>query len=245
MTLVSFERYLAVCKPLVHLKLHNKGRSVKMVICVWIFACLVGGSSAPGKGNLLSFCLQWPDDPKYDALPVTLHQCLAMGTGKVHEVFTVVPEVVEFVSFVVALIANSFFYTFIIHALSSRSVMNETGKDTQTIQIRNQVARTLIINGVVFFITQMPYRLKNINVFVESITGTALFSKSLADNITVVGRGGLFLNSSVNSFIYAFSSPFYRDGFREALGGVFCRQREKEIHSHSAATETSVTKLQL
>ncbi|XP_072048557.1 uncharacterized protein [Amphiura filiformis] len=36
--------------------------------------------------------------------------------------------------------------------------------------------------------------------------------------ITLVGRGGLYVNSAINSFIYAFSGKFYRDGFREAFG---------------------------
>ncbi|XP_072030676.1 kappa-type opioid receptor-like [Amphiura filiformis] len=241
-TLVSFERYLAVCKPLLHLKVQNKKRTVKLVIGVWILALCIAAIGAPGKGNPLIFCLQWPDDPKYDPLPRTLRACLAMGTGKVREFYTIFPEMLESGSFIVALIANTIFYAFILHALSSRSIASESGKDAQTTQIRNQVARALVINGIIFFITQTPYRLKNINAFIEGIRGTGILTKGQADTITTIGRGGLFLNSAVNSFIYAFSSSFYRQGFREVLG-VFFRKQKGDDHSHAAVTETSVTQL--
>ena len=223
-TLVSFERYLAVCKPLVHLRVQNKKRTLRMVIVVWIVSLVIGAVGALGKGNSQVFCLQWPDDPKYDVLPQTLRTCVAMGTGMVYVVYTLVPEVVEFVTFIAALIPNIIFYTYILRALSSRDVVSESGKDDQKTQIRNQVARVLVINGIIFFITQSPFRLKNINVFVEGITGTGILTKKLADTVTLVGRGGLFLNSAVNSFVYAFSSSFYRDGFKEVFGGAIFRK---------------------
>ena len=245
-TLVSFERFLAVCNPLVHMRVQRKGRTVRLLVFVWLITLLMAGPLAVGKGNLVKWCMQWPDDVKYDDLPTVIGLCQSFGTGSVNAVFTRAPEVVEFTSFVIAMIVNSVFYTFIIRALSSRGAVTgaDSSQQDQMIKIRNQVARALIINGILFFVTQTPYRFKSANTFVEDITGTGFLTKSQFDSITIIGRGGLFLNSSINSFIYAFSSEFYRNGFIEifskscAAFPIGPKSKEKD---QSIATETSVT----
>ena len=75
----------------------------------------------------------------------------------------------------------------------------------------------------------------SLNVLFEKITGTTFLTKGQEDTVNVIGRTGLFLNSMANSFIYAFSSQFYRRGFIEAFSLFPKKKRGKN--------ETSTSKL--
>ena len=236
MTLLSFERYLAVCKPLLHMSLQSKRRAIKMTGSVWIIAGIIGSLTALSKGKIRLFCLAWPEDEAYQNLPTRLHTCQPII--EIADLFT---KIVEISTLVVAMAVNSVFYAFIIYALSTRSVAKSAQSEAQTqaIEIRNQVARTLVINGIVFFITQTPWRIMSLNVLFEEITGTAFLTKGQEDTVNVIGRTGLYLNSTANSFIYVFSSQFYRSGFIEAFSLFPKKKRGGNEKSTSKTTAVS------
>ena len=215
-TVVSFERFIAVCYPLRAHSMQSKSRTLAVTVGIWIFAITMGGLTVPRYGKTLKLCLIWPDGDAYIDMPTIFQTCIPMGTGKSIAIYT---EIIEAASFFVALLVNAYFYGNIIYALSSRSVVGDedSKQHAHTTQIRNQVARALVINGIVFFITQTPYRINNIDGLSKTFNGTGFLTKSQSDTLKVISRGFLYLNSAINSFIYAFSSSFYRHGFREAF----------------------------
>ena len=99
------------------------------------------------------------------------------------------------------------------------------------------MARALVINGIVFFITQTPFRIHSVNQLAEKMYGAGFLSQSQGATVELIGRGFMFINSTVNSFIYGFSCKFYRDGFREAL---FCSvAKNKKIQTVSVSTSVT------
>ena len=176
-----------------------------------------------------------PDSEAYVELPQHLHTCVAMS-----KYFDKHPEIVEFVIYITGLMINSTFYLMIIHRLSNRSVGDESKPDDQATAIRNQVARLLILNGVVFFICHTPAQIAGLNGIMMQNFDMAFFSKTQYDSCKIFGRTFEFMNSSVNVFIYAFSSRFYRHGFRD----VFCsRTRKGSAGIKSVSLGTSVSKI--
>ena len=77
----------------------------------------------------------------------------------------------------------------------------------------------MIINSVVLFLTNAPYRIILIMNLSNPVQAEELFTTNQALYVTELGaKSMLLLNSAVNSFIYGLSSSFYRQAFLEAFG---------------------------
>ena len=215
-TVISLERWLAICRPLQHRRMAHKSRMVKSIASAWIIgsAIAVLNTLRYGKGQWM--CMKWPESESFQlTLPKYLHTCVSMGTY-----FDIYPEIVELLTFAIGFSVNGVFYIKIIKKLSNRlSTASSTG-DSQTIKVRNQVARLSIINGVVFFICHTPLVISNLHGILQSIFSVNLLSKSQYESGTIAGHAFRYVNSCVHVFVYAFSSTFYRDGFREVFD--FC-----------------------
>ena len=229
-TLVSFERWLAICRPLQHRRMTGERRTMKFVFAAWIIAAVFSCLIAPKYGRSVRLCMDWPDSPQYDDLPRYLHTCRSIKHFETH------PEILDVLSFLLGLLFNGMFYVLIILGLSNRPVLTDSSSpfDHQSTQIRNQVARLLILTGTVFFICNAPLRIADLHGIIKNIFGVDILTKSQYDSIKIVGRACLFLNSSVNVFIYAFSSSFYRDGFRDALFCASSQRRNQTSVSNSS-----------
>ena len=211
-TLVSMDRWMAICRPLYHRRVKSKGRTVKLITSAWCIALVTTLLYVPKYGKSAWFCMNWPNVKDHEALPKYLHTCVAMSPH-----FETHPEILELLALVFGLFINGTFYIMIIHALNNRPMGDKSKPGDQIIAIRNQVARLLIINGIVFFICQLPLRVSNVNGISKNLFAKDLLTKSQYDSVTIFGRSFQYMNSAVNVFIYAFSSSFYRNGFRDAF----------------------------
>ena len=89
-------------------------------------------------------------------------------------------------------------YFNIIVALSSRDILQKSDLSKDTVlevnRVRNQVARTLVINGIVFFICQIPSRIDNLDDFFDYLNVKFdLFDYKESSTVTAVGHAFLFL----------------------------------------------------
>ncbi len=99
----------------------------------------------------------------------------------------------------------------IIYTLSTRPNPN-----AETTSVRNQIARMLILNGIVFFVCLLPFRiiqLSNMSVYL----GGSLFADDVVNILGWVGRVTALLNSAVNPFLYNASNAKYRAAFLETF----------------------------
>ena len=237
-TIVSLERYFAICNPMRHRAMNGKSRTWKILACLWFSAVIFAVLSAPRFGQLKKGCLAWPDTDKFRHLPSHFHDCF-----KVNREWFLLSEAIQGLAFVISFALSLFTYINIILTLDNRQIIGDSQQDSvakQTRGVRNQVAKMLIVNGVVFFICQTPFRAVSVNSILKELEGEDILNKDgFGALLLVVGRGLLFLNSAINPYLYALSSKFYRRAFRQALCAGKATRRESMMLTVSSSIRNS------
>ena len=234
-TLVSIERFLAICFPLLHRRINTKSRTVRLIIMAWLIAIAFTAVVAPKYAILQTFCIIWPETWQ-DRLPLVVNNCIS-----VKEKFRDIAAIFEFVPFIIALILNTILYALIIARLSQRGNVSENKDDQMKAQaqtVRNMVARMLVINGIAFFVCLSPYQVYQMYFFV--INNCKECTNLSREGISVlfwVGRCLSVLNSAINPVIYGVTNAKYRQAFSSAIG---CSSNKKSA-SDMATTTSRVT----
>ena len=212
-TLVSLERYFALCAPVKHRRFSVKSRTVKLVIITWVISMVIAACVTLGLSKLISHCVLWPDDDQFEELdlPDTIEFCEPINDKMMYN------EYIQIVAFPLALIGNTVMYWRIIRSLSSRVSSTTPSSSDHNRQARNQVAWMLIINGLVFFICHLPFNVLNILELVSLFTGSTFFEPNEIRIFVWVGRLTTFINSAANPFIYTTMSARYRQAYCEAF----------------------------
>ncbi len=219
-TLVTYDRFLAACRPLLRRKVNNKRRAAKLLIAAWLIAIIPATFSILVQwAKQVEFCIKWPRGSFYTTLPQKVIFCSALISNAQT---TLIAKVLFATIFFLVLSINIFMYCRIIMALKPQ---NRAGTALATINsqtvIHNQVTRMLVITGIVFFCCQLPLRFYTIGSLVRIFGWEPLLSDRHHQIFLIIGRILLLFNSSTNSFIYGSTSEHYRKGFMEA----FCRRR--------------------
>ena len=111
--------------------------------------------------------MEWPTTERYITMPKYLHICVSY-----HKSLEAYPAILEFTPYIIGLGISGTFYVMIIRALSNRTVAN-TNTSHQVTQIRNKIARLLVINGVVFYV---PSRIANLDNIAGNLFGEPFLS---------------------------------------------------------------------
>ena len=209
-TLISAERYVAICHPVKHRNIKGKARTLKLLAVIWISAFFITLTQAPQNGKFTIFCLLWPELEEFDKLPRTIKDC-----EPVNVVADIYGSSVALVSLILTLVINVVLFYKIIKQLR----MHTAG--TSADQARHQVTRTLIANGIIFFLCQLPYRVWVLDDVLDLTEKVDLIGPELESLLLVVGRGFLILNSTVNPYLYVATCRHYR----QAMMKAFCSHR--------------------
>ncbi|XP_072021931.1 probable G-protein coupled receptor 34 [Amphiura filiformis] len=180
-TIVTAERYFAICRPFQHRMIAGKKHTVRMIVVSWITAVVLSAITLPSWSSIVKICIIWPDAEAYQNFPTLIRQCNSPSFA----VF-VFGEIVLTVPFFIILPVNLFMYGRIILTLSKRT---ETFADKEKTELatraRNQVARLLIVNGSVFLFCQAPYRIISIH-YIALLAGHRLFSRNIYGSVVFV-----------------------------------------------------------
>ena len=237
-TMMSFERYLALCHPMKHLKIRGRRLTNRMAVTCWLLGLVFGGLTTPGIAILRVDCLQWPDNDIYQGFPSTRTYCSAIQPW--------VPYYTEpllNVPWLLAMVGNIFMYVRIIQILNKRRGVNNGRKDQdqKAQQIRNQVAKMLVVNGLVFFLCQTPYRAISLTgwiCFIAQIPNPlyAALGTSASQWISIIPQ---LINTIVNPLIYGVMNSQYRAAVVQAF---HCKsQARRSVRTPVASNATAVS----
>ena len=226
-TLMTIERYLAICKPMYHRVINTKGRCFKLVISTWAIAGVYAISIIPYTSYVFKVCNLWAYDD--DEFPVVATFCQPTAYARRARYVAIFHFVIQPVPIMLAMLSSMFCYIRIIIQLSRRTVTSSNTKQqtggsgaitpsASVIKTRNDIAKMLVVNGTVFFLLSFPVLLPGTIDSVQRIRGNVLLSYHQLKQMLWVGRCLIYLNSSINPIIVNIMSPRYGSAFRQALG---------------------------
>ncbi|XP_033638993.1 kappa-type opioid receptor-like [Asterias rubens] len=215
-TMMSFERYLALCHPLKHLKIRGRRRTNRMVALCWLVGFVVSCLMMPHAAVLKKLCLQWPEAAlsSMPTLPSVITMCDPLHPS-IHYFTTLLATI----PWLLALVANFYMYIRIYHMLNKRrSFVGKGDADDRAIRVRNQVAKMLVVNGVVFFLCQAPYTgVSIIHVICFFFNLPSPIETTLGASARWIFSLPQIVNTIINPLIYGAMSSQYRSAFVQAF----------------------------
>ena len=230
-TLVSFDRFVAVVYPLKFRLFRSKRNTAISVIVLLLIAGVSALFTSLDYAVNTTVCMIWPPETEQFAhMPTIRFRC-----SRYHPLTKLWNTIFNIIVFTIALSCNIGFYSGIIYKLSSRSVATQHSSNTEVNKTRNQIAKLVICNGIIFLLCQMPTRAIIIIQLLRSMSLIPKLPRNVFMYLNML-RAAVLVNSSVNALIYPVLSPFYRVAYIEA----FCKFREK-CQRGKAKGEASVT----
>ena len=224
-TLMSIERYLAICKPMYHLVISSTNRCIKLVVVSWIVSAILATDAIPANSKVFTLCYVWPrNDAFFNDIPIVARYC---GPSSQMIVYAKAFHLLQPVPFSIALLSSIFCYSRIILQLNRRTITKSnaeqsgssgSGNSPSQIKTRNDIAKMLVVNGIVFFLLSSPIHFIGTLDSIQRLTGNVWIPHRILKNMIWSGRCLLYLNSSINPIIFNVMSARYRDAFRQAFG---------------------------
>ena len=203
-TLVLFDRYIAICYPLKHRSIDGKRRVTWISFVLWSLS-LCMAVFCIGITKHKQACIQNLDSIVIATVPV----CHWYDFGYWMDRVKLTLDLGQYLG------AGSFglFMIFqIIRALSNRTATDQMF----VVKTRNQVARMLIINIVVFFICYLPFKILDIDYVVGNLIGYN-FLPNIHVSLGWCGRLTMLLYASLNPTLYNMTNRHYRKAYSEAF----------------------------
>ncbi|XP_071812947.1 somatostatin receptor type 2-like [Apostichopus japonicus] len=238
-SLLSVERYLAICRPLVHIKISGRRRTLCYVTLVWLSTFIITASISPSYTYFITVCIVWPKDIAYEHYPPISGFCYSEDNTWLY-----VHQIVQIVPFFVALIFNLGCIVKIILKLYRRLPSSVPSIDdamaTHQRKSANAATRMLLVNGIAFFIFATPFHLVNAIQFFEIIFPSWSPDIDVLKNIFL---SMLYINSAINPYIYGMTNPFYRKAYGNLLrprSSSFCNKSKTASSSLSMQSQATV-----
>ncbi|XP_022085753.1 growth hormone secretagogue receptor type 1-like [Acanthaster planci] len=234
-TMVTHERYLALCNPLKHLQMRGSQRISKIVLTCWLVGLMLACITIPIEALFHKWCVQWPNGNEYQDLPSTVVHCVPV---KPNVIFY--SPLLQSGPWFLVMVCNLYMCVKLVQTLVKQVATESTcrfGRSRRTQQRKRQVAVMIIVNGAVFFLCQIPFHAFNIIKWICLIAEipSPVDIAPRSDQYWLVNFFYLF-NIIINPFIYGALNAQYRAAFLEAFG-CRCRPMNRRNMPHPPAKE--------
>lgn len=237
-TLVSMERYYAVCRTQSARTNTRKSMFIALVVLSWIISIGIAVSFVPASNVNFIGCRVWPNVEPFKSLPMYRSEC----TSSVEfESFSLYVNMARTIPFFLLIAFNLWMYVCIVKSMTR--AVRETriaGREDINLKQRNQVAGMLMVNGLIFFICLVPYEIFCILEAINMIRPekTPLFSGSVTVPLRYASQAMSYVNNVINPVVYIGLSKRYRDAFKNA---ILCRRRVDYNSGIKTRTRSSTT----
>ena len=205
-TIVSIDRYIAICRPLKYLYMKlNKKKTYILTALIWIISVLFSALNIPHFVRVVHVCIIWPADRNYVNFPNTGRYC-----GSLNPFMEKVAGFNQFFPLFLALITTTVFNIKIIQKL------RQPPQNGNFNQMKRRITWMLKANSIVFFACLVPSKLALLQIYV--FPNSSSLSPSKFGNFLRIGLIMAMVNSAINPVLYGLASPSYRRGFLKAFG---------------------------
>ena len=230
-TLVSLERYLAICHPIKHRVLKGTKRALKMIAITTLFNisifCTIG---FPFIKSSFIICYKWPSDDRFNDHP---RRVLApVLTTSMKQLYDQITNIVYVIVYFACLLTNSYMYAQILLTLKRRQQNRSLHISSEFEQNIRQIATMVIANGLAFFLISAVVGLHFLYTLLD------LFEINFFDayqvSVFVQVRSCLLaLNTSVNPMIYFIANRRYRRALKMSVMRPVCKNGNKRAEQIS------------
>lgn len=240
--LVTVEKYYAICHPVKHRLLRGRKHTIRLATTCWLVAILFGyGFTIPFFVCFDHLCLEYPDLPEYSDSYNIIGVCHG-NSPTLQAVF----NGLRTLPFFIAMILNFIMYVKIIRVFHMRVGVTQEQSTyssalAQRIKTRNQVARMLIVNGILFFFLLSPYQFMRISIMISDLTGVYLLDSQQFLAAQWVFRILTYINSMINPLVYNIVNERYRQASAEAYTCLPSRRKgnQSDALNSMELTETN------
>ncbi|XP_038054504.1 nociceptin receptor-like [Patiria miniata] len=230
-TLLSYERYFAICYPFQHRNLNLKRRAIRAAVCIWFLSLCI---------NLIDFfnkflemnvppikCLVWPNEEKYKHLSGNLQVFMVSD-----ETLNQVRNGISLCVFTLSLILTVIFNILLIKGLHPP---NPTGDQIQgPSKHLRRVTLILGINTAVVFVCFLVHIVTVLILILSLNLEEVTVSYDVQINLIMMSDCLLVINSSINSVLFNAGSGRYRKAFKQA----FCCRKRQQVPTNNIPLQT-------
>ncbi len=221
-TMVTLEKYYAICRPIEHRRIASFKRAGHLVILGWFLSFSIACLLIPSYVQFRTVCFSWPE-PFDDELPVVFGVCTATDDWVIHYA-----NGLQSIPFFITLSINTFMYYSIIRAMTFRarvvpgkarssSSANNIALNQERLKFRNQVTQMIVIIGSIFFLCVTPYHSASLVLMITGCLDKHVLSITQLETVLLVCRILTYINSAINPYVYNITNSLYRRCFREAF----------------------------
>ena len=204
-TLVSLERFLAICHPIRHYLMKGIKRTVKLICVTWLMTLCFSLTIIPFAEHK-TICVIWPKNLSF----IAHHSIITVSVIK-DTLYPQIFRVIYIILWIGLLLFNPVMYVKIYKVLYDRQNNQSLGSSVNLEDQFRQVAVMLITNGSVFFVCcaiQMAGQIMIMMVFDEDLDikhGTIIWTTFV--NLSIG------FNASINPTLYFLTNSRYRQAF--------------------------------